>query len=326
MRLPGVCRGVFLIDVLLTVAVGYTTAILFFYARRLEARSRAAILVVLGSLVLGSAVFLHTDMQPIRWTAALVLVIFLLHMWDLHLDPRRDSRLRLRGYMIFLADYAWSVARSGDDYGTGLSLRRRALDAGRYVAAFCLVSAATVAVFRIDWTTWPLLLEHAAKSTCLGAWLVCAFQTNTVLWRLAGAPAAFFMTSNVLGAYSPADFWRRWNRPMHRWLLENVFRPLGRWRCPRVAMIATFAVSGLLHEYLFAVALRRVTGYVTAFFLLQGVAALVTRRFKPTGWLVLPAVVGTFTFNTVATVLLFIPVNERVPFYVNDVPRWAHLW
>jgi hypothetical protein len=317
---------VFSIDVLLTVAVGYSAAMLFFCARRLEPTSRTLALTVLGTVVLGSAIHLRTDVEAIRLTVALVLVIFLLHMGDLHLDPCRDSRLRLRDYMIFVADYAWSVARSRDDYGTRLSARQRALDAGRYVAGFCLASAATVAVFRFGWGTRPFLLEHAAKSTCLGVWIVYAFQANTALWRLAGAPAACFTSSNVLGAYSPADFWRRWNRPMHRWLLENVFKPAGGRRNPRVAMLAAFAVSGLLHEYLFGVAFRRVTGYVTAFFLLQGVAALLTRRFKPTGWLVLPAAVGTFAFNTISTVLLLIPVNERVSFYVNDVPRWARLW
>ncbi|MEN6577992.1 MAG: MBOAT family O-acyltransferase [Phycisphaerales bacterium] len=282
--------------------------------------------MALGTAVLGSAACLHTDVEAIRWTVALVLVIFLLHMWDLHLDPCRGSRLRLRSYMVFLADYAWSVARSGDDYGARLSARQHVLDAGRYVAEFCIASAVMVAVFRIDWRTQPFLLEHAVKSTCLGMWIVYAFQANTVLWRLAGAPAAFFMVSNILGACSPADFWRRWNRPMHRWLLENVFKPLSRWKNPRVATLATFAVSGLLHEYLFAVALRRVTGYVTVFFLLQGAAVLLTRRFKPAGWLVLPAAAGTFAFNTVSTVLLLIPVNERVSFYVNDVPRWANPW
>ena len=93
-----------------------------------------------------------------------------------------------------------------------------------------------------------------------------------------------------------------------------------------LATLATFAVSGLLHEYLFAVTFRRVTGYPMAFFLLHGLAAVLTRRFKPTGWLIVPAVLFTFAFNTASTLLLLIPINERIPLYVNDVPGWMHLW
>jgi len=233
--------------------------------------------------------------------------------------------LGLWHYIVFAGDYAWSVPRVDNGYGIGLPFKQRAFDASNNVAGLCLVSAVTVGVFRIDWTAYSFLLEHATKSTALAAWTIWAFQANTALWRLAGAPAAFFTTKNVLWAYSPADFWRRWNRPMYRWLLENVYKPLGGRRNPRLAMLGAFAVSGLLHEYLFDAIFHRVTGYCLAFFLLHGLAAVLTRRFKPTGWLVVPAVLFTFAFNTASTLLLLIPINERVPLYANDVPGWMHL-
>jgi len=278
-------------------------------------------------VVLGSVLLLETGNLAIRYVAvALPLAIFLLHMWDLHMDPGRRNRLSLWAYMVFLGDYAWSVARVADDYGIGLPFKRRAFDAGKYVAGLGLVSAVTVGVFKIDWATCPFWLEHAAKSTCLVACAIWAFQANTALWRLAGAPAAFFTTRNVLWARSPADFWRRWNRPMYRWLLENVYKPIGGRRNPALAALAAFAVSGLLHEYLFAVTFRRVTGCVTAFFLLHGLVVVLTRRFKPAGWRILPAAAVTFAFNIVSTLLLFIPINEQIPFYVNDVPAWMVLW
>lgn len=319
-------RGVLPIDVLLTLVVGYTAAILFFLARGLKARSRRAVLILLGIIVLGSAVLLRTDIEAIRCVVALLLVIYLLHMWDLHLDPCRDSRLRLKDYMVSLLDYAWSVARTPGGYGLDLSARQRALDTARCVVGLGLVSVVTVGVFRIDWSAHSFLLEHSAKSTSLGAWTAWAFHANTAIWRLARAPAALFTSRSVLWAYNPADFWRRWNRPMQRWLLENVYRPSGGRRNPRVAVLVAFAVSGLFHEYLFAVTFRCVTGCVMAFFLLHGLAAMVTRRFKPAGWLVLPAIVATCAFNTISTVLLSIPINERVSFYVNNVPRWLNPW
>jgi hypothetical protein len=254
-----------------------------------------------------------------------LLFIFLLHMWDLHLDPQRGSRLTLGTYVVLLPDYAWSVARAGEDHGLDLPLGQRARDAAKTVAALCLVSVVAVGIFSVDWAAWPFWLEHLAKSTCFGAMGIWAFQANTGLWRLAGAPAAWFTTQKVLAAHSPAEFWRRWNRPMYRWLLENVYKPLGGRRNPRLGVLGTFAVSGILHEYLFAVIFQRLSGYVMAFFLLHGLATVVTRRFRPTGWFRVPAAILTFSFNTLSTVLLLTPIDERIPLYVNAIPEWLHL-
>jgi len=315
------------IDVLTVVAIGYAAAVAFYFARGLKPSARSVVFVLLGSIVLGSAFLLETRNMAIRYVVGGMLsVIFLTHMWDLHMDPDRRTRLNLRTYMTLVADYAWSVARVADGHGMDLPYRRRALDAGKCVAGLGLVSALTVGVFKIDWAAYPFLLEHAVKSTCLGAWTLWAFQANTALWRLAGAPAAYFTAGNVLLAHSPADFWRRWNRPMYRWLLENIYKPLGGRRDPHLAVLGAFAVSGLLHEYLLAVILWHVTGYPTAFFLLHGLATILTRRFKPAGRLVIPATIFTFAFNTASTLLLFIPINQRIPFYVNNVPAWMVLW
>jgi len=63
-----------------------------------------------------------------------------------------------------------------------------------------------------------------------------------------------------------------------------------------------------------------------AFFMLHGLAAALTRRFKPAGWLVFPATFFTFAFNTASTLLLLTPINDRLPLYVNEVPKWMRLW
>lgn len=113
---------------------------------------------------------------------------------------------------------------------------------------------------------------------------------------------------------------------MYRWLLENFYSPLGGRRHPDLAVLAAFAVSGLLHEYVYAMTFQRIAGYNLAFFLLHGLAVLLTRRLKPAGRLLVPAAVLTSAFNTVSTVLLFIPIDERAPLYTNEVPKWMHLW
>jgi hypothetical protein len=53
---------------------------------------------------------------------------------------------------------------------------------------------------------------------------------------------------------------------------------------------------------------------------------VLTRRWKPTGPRALLAGVGIFAFNTLSTVLLFVPVNDRVAFYANAVPEWVPVW
>jgi hypothetical protein len=314
------------LDLVLALGAGYLAAVLFFFARVLESGPRSIMFVLLGGAVLGGALATSHGMVALRCALAMVAIILVMHMWDLHLDPGRVSRLSLKEYAVWLADYGWSVARVAKGYGVELSWKRRGLDAARYLAGLCLVSILVAGVFRVDWHRYSFWLEHVVKAVCLGIWCVWAYNANTALWRLAGGPAAWFADRNVLGAYSPAEFWRRWNRPMHRWLLANVYGPLGGRRHPYLAGVVAFALSGLLHEYLYAVTFRRVSGYFLAFFLLQGVAALLTRRVKPAVPLVIPSVGLTFAFNTVSAVLLLIPINERIPVYVNAVPKGLHLW
>jgi hypothetical protein len=200
---------------LIVLGIGYTAGVLFFFARGLKPGARGAVFVLLAAVVLGSALLLETGNFAVRYVAvALPLVIFLLHMWDLHMDPGRASRLSLWAYIVFLGDYAWSVARVADDYGIGLPFKRRAFDAARCLAGLGLVLAATVGVFEINWAACPFWLEHAAKSTCLAACTLWAFQANTALWRLARRSGGVLhyhkrapgpQPSRFLAALEPAD-------------------------------------------------------------------------------------------------------------------------
>ena len=53
-------------------------------------------------------------------------------------------------------------------------------------------------------------------------------------------------------ARSVLDFWSRYNVWIHRWLKRNIFEPIGRRRRkPVLGILAVFAFSGLMHEYLF---------------------------------------------------------------------------
>jgi hypothetical protein len=86
-------------------------------------------------------------------------------------------------------------------------------------------------------------------------------------------------------ARGPADFWRRWNNYTGAWARRYVFTPLSlvlRRRHPRssralltsIAVLATFVVIGLAHDFV-AVATRSVLGFAgTLLFALHAVALL----------------------------------------------------
>jgi len=73
-------------------------------------------------------------------------------------------------------------------------------------------------------------------------------------------------------AASFAEYWKRWNLPVHHWFLRHMYFPLVRRGYSQLfAGFAVFLVSGLLHEFLVVVPLRltRPTVLVTLAFVCQ---------------------------------------------------------
>lgn len=78
-------------------------------------------------------------------------------------------------------------------------------------------------------------------------------------------------------AHSVLDFWARYNVWIHQWLKTHVFERVGR-RRPAVGILAAFAFSGILHEYIVDVVAPDLIGRQFAFFFLHGVAGVVESR------------------------------------------------
>ena len=55
----------------------------------------------------------------------------------------------------------------------------------------------------------------------------------------------------MLRSKSPSDFWgKRWNMVVHKGLKNGAYKPVRKYTNSRVlAVIATFLVSGIIHEY-----------------------------------------------------------------------------
>jgi hypothetical protein len=83
-----------------------------------------------------------------------------------------------------------------------------------------------------------------------------------------------------------------------------------------------FALSALLHEFIFLAAIGEVQGYQTAFFLIQGLAVASTAHVRVRGWHVFPWTVGTLAFNLLSSVLFFASIDQVALFYANGLPHW----
>jgi hypothetical protein len=116
-------------------------------------------------------------------------------------------------------------------------------------------------------------------------------------------------------ASTVTEFWRRYNYRVHDWLFRHVFQPAGGCKRPAPAILLVFAVSGLFHEAMFAIATSQLTGYQFAFFAIQGPAALASRYFetlihrhKLVGLLV--AHTSTILFLSATSILFFDGVSK----------------
>nr|ACG41736.1 wax synthase isoform 1 [Zea mays] len=100
-------------------------------------------------------------------------------------------------------------------------------------------------------------------------------------------------------ASSLRDFWgRRWNLVVSDILRPSVYGPVRARAGKAPAVLATFLVSGLMHEVMiYYLTLRSPTGEMTAFFLLHGVCCIAeescARRWMQWGWRPPPRPVAT---------------------------------
>ena len=214
---------------------------------------------------------------------------------------RRERRLSVRP--------AWSTTllRFGLGGGmiaagfAGLDLRTRyGLDAGRFWLDHLIVVA--LFVLTIEGFSLALVaLEHAA-----------GFDTDPSM-------------RSILLSRTPADFWRRYNTRVHRWLRDNVFLPSGGTRHPARGVVATYLFSAFFHEAAFAIATSRLDGRQFAFFLLQIPAVLLSphlerfaRRHGPVGRVTIHGL--TVLWFTLTSVLFFHGVGRIFPFVYARPP------
>jgi hypothetical protein len=306
------------------IAIGYAAALAFFPALALERWKRVTALLIVYVPVALAPLVVPPNARFIRFLATVISVALLVKLYDLEVGARRGLRPDFRTFAAFLPNIFSYVLRKLDAEprpGRTVDLARLT----RSLAGLAAWTVILVALFCVDWRGLPFAAEHSAKVLALGLALFPGASVAGALWRLGGGRGREFMDAPLL-ARTPADFWRRYNRPTNQFFYEDIFKPANGFRAPIRATLLTFAVSALVHEYVFGIVLGRVQGYQTVFFLLQGCAAAATLRIRPNGWSAMLWGAATLGFNLATAVFFFASVNGMVPFYSRGVPPWLAGW
>jgi hypothetical protein len=260
----------------------------------------------------------------VRFLASVCSLLIWMKTYDLHVDARQAAGPGWRQLLAFLPNWGSMVLRKLE--AEPRPPRRENLIR---LAIALTGSGAGAAIlrwlFQLDWSARSFAIEHGAKAVGLFVMLTPASWVATSAWRLARGKTKNFMNAPLL-ARTPADFWRRYNRPVQQFFFEDIFKRIGGVRSPVRATLLTFTISGLVHEYVFGIATGRVRGYQMIFFLIHGCAVAATLRVKPRGWQVVPWISGTFAFNLASSILFFANLNDVVPFYSRGLPHWLQLW
>jgi hypothetical protein len=300
-------------DFAAAIVVASVAAILFFPALRFSGIARALAWLVSSMIVAASPCLIPQNSPVQRLIAAMVAIGLLVKLYDLFRSSDGNCPVGLRFYLAWLPNFFWLVAcKVPPSYPRNRDLKRllrMSLLTTSSIATFVLV-------FRWDWDVYPVALEHGVKVVATYWVVVSVVGLGAVAYRLLGGLALDPMKTPVAAA-TPAEFWRRWNRPAQQFLQEHVFRPVGGFRRPMVATFATFVVSAAVHEYLFDIAVGRLQGWQTAFFLMQGAVTALTLRLRPIGWQRALGTLLTLSFNLATAVLFFQSVNAVFDFYAQ---------
>lgn len=303
----------------LAVAPAYMAAAAFFPALNLNSWKRRGVLVLLCLLILLSPLLLPVEQSLLRFVASMTAVTLLFKLYDLHLGARKGFCPSLRSFFVFLPNYFALVHRKLDGEprpSHGENIRRLSQALPRLVLGMTVFTA----MFYVDWQPFPFLIEHIAKVVTYFLMLFPAADVIVSLWRLMGGVTLNYM-DNPLVAPTPAEFWRRYNRPAGQFYYENVFKQFGGLRAPVRATVLIFVISALIHEYLFGIAVGRFQGYQLMFFFLQGVGVVATFSLRPKRLLPLWTA-ATLAFNLLTAVFFFASLNGLVAFYSRPLPAW----
>lgn len=88
------------------------------------------------------------------------------------------------------------------------------------------------------------------------------------------------MLYRSMGAGSFAEFWRYWNPVWGYYLGRYIHAPLKHWLPPAMSLVATFVVSGALHDAAASVITGRIVFILTPWFFILGAGVVVAQSVQ----------------------------------------------
>jgi len=293
------------------LANGAIAIVSFFLFRHVQGAGRTLAWLALTLVAAPLPALFSLENKPLRFAAALVTICSLVKLYDVFRTPEMTRRTSLIGYLISFCNPAWLVWRRTPP-SIPESQNVRWIVAGVPLAILLLI--VLDAVFHTDWTNRPFVLEHLAKVAVVVAETALLANIAAAVWRSLGGLGLIPMR-NLLTVRTPGEFWLRWNIPAQQFFHEYVFIPAGGRRHWARGVMATFLVSGLIHEYVLGIAAGRVLGSQMAYFVLQGIAVVVWRRSLAPFGMATFSIVLALAFQIASSVLFFSGVNAILPFY-----------
>lgn len=298
------------------VLAAVVLALLAWPARRLPGPWRTPALLGLVGCVFALPVVCRPESVLCRGLVATQCPVLGVKVYHLAVESAWWRERRWRAWAAYLAHPFQLVPR----LHAGLPAPDRA--AGRRLlargAAEVLLGAGLLWwAFGVEWGPGTFWMEHAVKA--LGVYLAVIdglFVLAAGVLRSAGM-RTLDLSRHPIAAVTPADYWRRHNCEAGRFFREDVYRVLGGARRPVLGAAGAFLVSGLLHEYMASVMVGRVQGYQSAFFVVQGAAAIATWRVRPRGVARWGWRAGTILFMLVTGVLFFESADGFMRWYAH---------
>ena len=305
----------------LATALQIGAALAFCQSLQATLQARRVVLIAACTLTLLAPFVIPADGRTLRFITACASVVMVMKLWDLYTHVRTGAAIEPSRLMPFLLS-AFSVVLRKQDEEVRPPRRRVLVDLAWGAIGSLLGLVAVFTLRLIPWQEYPLLLEHAVKALVVFLAILAWFRMVIAIVRLLGGRMRDFSDAPLL-AVTPADFWRRYNRVFTQYFYENVFKRAGGRRSPAAVTILIFLLSAAMHEYVFGIAIGRVQGFQTAFFLVQGMAVAATLRVRPKGRLAVASWrTATLVFNLFTSLLFFLSFHALARLYVNDLPGW----
>ena len=303
------------------VAIAAACALLFHPSMSLPKWSRWVAILILACIALVAPMLVPGGHSVGRFMSAVFAMMMVFKMIELCRLRAAGLRLTWSQHWRFVANVcslSWRTTARAPHPPAGRSSRQLMLGLASVLGAVLAMSA----VYKLELAYW---LEHCLIATALLAFVIFELEIFVAITRLLGGPIIDANDRPWL-AVTPADFWRRYNRLIGGFLHDNVFRPADGKHHPERATLLAFAASGLMHEYVFWIAIERSAGLQMLFFMAQGIGVVLTARIKPRGAQAAAWRIGTWGFMLLTSVVFFASFHHMFPIYRNGLPAWLAGW